>query len=316
MAQSHNHNISSRKERIKETKKQKATDSRKVSGELRKARSELYLFILLQFIMLVIVFMYLAFTISIHPLNYIWVVIFLMVTIIGFVRGLMMALISAMFAIFGYGSLILYDLYIAQTIAAMNVNDIVWLVFFPFGALASGMLGRRVDELLKAYQYHRKLTEELVTVESVTGFPNERQFRTDLNIEISRSLRYKHSMTVLLMEIAYFPELVRAYGKPAADHLLQQVSAQIESVLRDVDKKAYLENGLFGFVLPETGIENADIVIKRLHERVKTCKIESGKGEKQIEIQLRYGYSGCPQKYQTAHELLEDANRMLSLYAS
>jgi len=198
----------------------------------------------------------------------------------------------------------------------MNVNDIVWLVFFPVGAIASGFLGRRIDDLLKSYQYHRKVSEELVMVESVTGFPNERQFRADLNIEISRTLRYKHSMTVLLMEIAYFPELVRAYGKPAADNLLKQVSEQIDAVLRDVDKKAYLENGLFGFVLPETAIENADVVIKRLHDRVKTCRIESGKGEKQIEIQLRYGYSGCPQKYQSAHELLEDANRMLSLYAS
>lgn len=314
MAQSQN--MTSRKERIRETKKQKTAESRKTNSELQKARSELYLYILLQFIVLVIVFMYMAFTITMHPLNYVWVVVFLMITIIGFVRGIMMALISAMFVIFGYGSLILYDLYIAQTIAAMNVNDIVWLVLFPVGAIASGILGRQIDNLLKSYQYHRKMTEELVMVESVTGFPNERQFRADLNIEISRTLRYKHSMTVLLMEIAYFPELVRAYGKQAADNLLKQVSEQIETVLRDVDKKAYLENGLFGFVLPETGIENADIVIKRLHDRVKTCRIESGKGEKQIEIQIRYGYSGCPQKYQTAHELLEDANRMLSLYAS
>lgn len=309
-------NLTSRKEPLRDTRIQKAAESENTADEIRKARSELYLFILLQFIVLVIVFLYMAFTITLHPLNYLWVVVFLMITIIGFVRGIMAGLISSMFVIFGYGSMILYELYIAQTIAGMNVNDVVWLVFFPAGAIASGILGRRIDELLQSWHFHRKMAEELVTVESVTGFPNERQFRSDLNIEISRSLRYNHSMTVLLMEIAYFPELVRAYGKAAADDLLRQVSGQIAAVLRDVDKKAYLGNGLFGFVLPETGIENADIVIRRLHDRVKRCRIESGKGEKEIEIRLRYGYSGCPQKYRTAHELLEDANRMLSLYAS
>lgn len=309
-------NLTSRKERIREVKNRKAAESRKAAAELRKVRSELHLFILLQFIVLVVVFLYMAFTITIHPLNYLWVVVFLMITIIGFLRGVMVALISSMFVIFGYGSMILYELYIARTIAAMNVNDIVWLVFFPVGAIASGLLGRRMDELLKSWHQLRNMAEEHVTVERVTGFPNERQFRADLNIEISRSLRYKHSMTVLLMEIAYFPELVRGYGQEAADELLRRISGQIEAVLRDVDKKAYLGNGLFGFVLPETGIEKADIVIRRLHDRVKTCRIDSGKGEKQIDIQLRYGYSGCPQTYQTAHELLEDANRMLSLYAS
>jgi diguanylate cyclase (GGDEF)-like protein len=309
-------NLTSRKERIREVKNRKAAESRKAAAELRKVRSELHLFILLQFIVLVVVFLYMAFTITIHPLNYLWVVVFLMITIIGFLRGVMVALISSMFAIFGYGSMILYELYIAQTTAAMNVNDIVWLVFFPAGAFASGLFGRRMDDLLKYWHQLRNMAEEHVTVERVTGFPNERQFRADLNIEISRSLRYKHSMTVLLMEIAYFPELVRGYGQEAADELLRRISGQIEAVLRDVDKKAYLGNGLFGFVLPETGIENADIVIRRLHDRVKTCRIDSGKGEKQIDIQLRYGYSGCPQTYQTAHELLEDANRMLSLYAS
>lgn len=308
MAQTH---PVSRKERLK----QKNVESRQARREQEKARSELYLYFMMEFILLVIVFMYMAFTITMYPLNYLWVVAFLMISIIGFLRGLMTALISSMFVIFGYGSYILYQLYVAQTMASMEVNDLIWLLAFPIGAVGAGMLGRELDSFMQALQYHRKMVSELVTVESVTGFPNERQFRTELSIEISRTLRYGHTMTLLLMEIAYFPELVKDYGKEATDKLLKQVSDKIDYVFRDVDKKAYLENGLFGLILPETSIDNADIVIKRINDQLRNVHIESARGKKQIEIQMRYGYSGCPQKYQTVQELLEDANRMLDLYA-
>jgi diguanylate cyclase (GGDEF)-like protein len=303
--------LNSRKERIK----QMEAASRTAKKKHRKAKSELYLYFLTAFIVLVIVFMYMAFTITMYPLNYLWVVAFLMIMIVGFMHGLMAALIGSMFVIFGYGSFILYQLYVVQTISAMDVNDLIWLMAFPIGAVVSGILGREIDSFMQSYQYHKKMVDEFVTVESVTGFLNERQFREELVIEISRSLRYKHSMTLLLMEIAYYSELVKDYGKEAAEKLLKDISEQIEIVLRDVDKKAYLENGIFALILPETSIDHADIVIKRIHDRIKNCRIESSKGKKLIEIQIRYGYSGCPQKYQTAHELLEDANRMLGLYA-
>ena len=309
MAQTHP--VISRKERIKHQN----VDSRKAKREQETDRSELYLYFMMEFILLVIVFMYMAFTITMYPLNYLWVVAFLMISIIGFLRGLMASLISSMFVIFGYGSYILYQLYVVQTMASMEVNDLIWLLVFPIGAIVSGILGRELDAFMKSYQYHQRMVNELVTVESVTGFSNERQFRTELNIEISRSLRYGHSMTVLLMEIAYLPKLVKDYGKDKTDQLLNQVSEKIEYVFRDVDKKAYLEHGLFGLILPETNVENADIVIKRINDQIRSVRIESAKGKKQIEIQMRYGYSGCPQKYQTVQELLEDANRMLDLYA-
>jgi diguanylate cyclase (GGDEF)-like protein len=305
------YSISSRKERIKS----QTVESRKAKREQEKAKSELYLYFMMEFILLVIVFMYMAFTITMYPMNYLWVVAFLMISIIGFIRGIMMALISSMFVIFGYGSYILYQLYVVQTMASMDVNDLIWLLAFPVGAVVSGVLGRELDAFMQSYHYHQKMLSELVTVESVTGFPNERQFRMELNIEISRSLRYRHSMTLLLMEIAYFPELVKDYGKEATDNLLKQVSEKIELVFRDVDKKAYLENGMFGLILPETSIDNADIVIKRIDDQLRNVYIESVRGKRQIEIQMRYGYSGCPQKYQTVQELLEDANRMLDLYA-
>src|SRR5690606_13488897 len=138
----------------------------------------------------------LSFTISIYPLNYIWVILFLMITIIGFIRGLITALISSMFAVFCYGSLILYHLYIVPTISTLELNDVIWLLVFPLGAVTSGVNGQEIHRLLHEYHLYRQMVSEHVTIDAVTGFPNERHFRRDLSMEISRTLRYGHSMTV------------------------------------------------------------------------------------------------------------------------
>lgn len=270
---------------------------------------------MLQFLSLTLVFLYLSFTISMYPLNYIWVVLFLMITIVGFIRGLITALISSMFSVFLYGSLILYNLYIASTTSVMEMNDVFWMLAFPVGAIVSGLTGKEIHRLLHDYHFYRQMVSEHVTVESVTGFPNERQFRNDMSMEISRTLRYGHSMTLLLLEIAWFNEMLKDYGRETTDMLLKQVSEKINTVLRDEDKKAYIADGRFALILPETNMERAEIVINRLNEQIEAIDIDSPRGKKQIELQIRYGYSGCPEKYTTTNELLADASRMLDGYA-
>jgi diguanylate cyclase (GGDEF)-like protein len=310
-----NASLLTRRTRRKKSNKTSVTRSKNSPKQMAPGTG-LYIRLMLQFLTLVLVFMYLSFTISIYPLNYIWVILFLMITIIGFIRGLITALISSMFAVFCYGSLILYHLYIVPTISTLELNDVIWLLVFPLGAVTSGVNGQEIHRLLHEYHLYRQMVSEHVTIDAVTGFPNERHFRRDLSMEISRTLRYGHSMTVLLVEVAWFNEMLKDYGKETTDTLLREISDKIQTVLRDEDKKAYLGHGRFALILPETNMERAEVVIERLDEHIRTITIESTKGKKQIEVQIRYGYSGCPEKYTTANELLADADRMLEGYAT
>ena len=305
-----------KKQLHKAEKRSNKLESRKLKKTPRPVLSvKLYLYLMLQLLTLVVVFMYMAFTINLYPFNYLWVIVFLMLTIVGFILGFMASLISSMFVIFGYGSIILYQLYVVNAVAALSLNDLFWLFAFPVGAMVSGLLGNELNAFTQMYLFYKKTSDELVTIDSVTGLANERQFRLDLSKEIFRTLRYGHSTTVLMMEISYFNEMIKDYGKETTEHLLKQMSEQIEEVLRYEDKKAYLGDGVFGAILPETKVDQVEYVIKRLNDQLKTCKLESAKGRREIEIQMKYGYSGCPEQYQTVNELYEEAKRMLGVYA-
>ncbi|TFE31686.1 GGDEF domain-containing protein [Cohnella luojiensis] len=272
-----------------------------------KRFDRIYILQLFMFLSMVVWALYLAFTIELYPLNYIWFGLVTLLSILGVMRGLLASLVAAIFVIFGYGSWILYRLYIEKSIADMVFNDLFWMFVFPIATLISGIYGRELSDISKQVALFDENFSERITTDDVTGFQNNKQFKQDLDEEVSRSIRYKRTMTLVLMEVAHYKELWKSYGKITGDQILKQISGQIEVVLRDVDKKAYLGDGLFAAILPETPIENANIVKIRMHEAVmRTDFIVAARG-KRMKIKLKIGIAGCPDEGEDPTTLFDKA---------
>ncbi|UUZ83220.1 diguanylate cyclase [Paenibacillus sp. P26] len=280
-------------------------------------RSEkLYLTMFINFLLLIFGALYLAFTIQMYSSNYIWFMLMLILFLFGFIRGLLPGMIVSIFVVFGYGAYILYKMYVQQSIAEIALNDIVWLFAFPASAIASGFLGREIRQVMNEHQHLASSYERNVVVDEVTGFLNLRSFKQELAEEVSRSGRYHRPMSLLLIEIAYFNELTREYGEEQARSFLGKVAQQIEEVLRDVDKKGYMDEGLFAAILPETSTEVLDIVKSRLTDKFQMIPLMRSKREVSIKVKLRFGTAGCPEHGTEANELYEKARQELSLYVS
>ncbi|MDF2959918.1 MAG: hypothetical protein K0S39_1653 [Paenibacillus sp.] len=274
-------------------------------------QDRIYLYMLIELICIVISTLYLCFTIQLYPYNYIWFVLFILMSVIGFQIGLLGSLILSMFVIFGYGSLMLYKLYIAQSIVDITFNDLFWLLFFPISAISVGLFGVDFNTMHQQFKKYEEEKETLISVDKVTGFSNFRTFMRDLEEESSRSIRYQRSMTLMLIEVVYFKELRKEYGEDALASYLQQLSEKIGYVLRDVDKKAYIDDGLFAGILPETQLSNAPIVVKRIEESIQHLYLETSKGSKEIKLKLKFGYSGCPEDSEEPMQLYEKAKQGL-----
>lgn len=272
-----------------------------------KSSDRIYLLQLLMFLSMVVWALYLAFTIELYPLNYIWFVLVTLLGILGVMRGLLASLVAAIFVIFGYGSWILYRLYIENSIADMTFNDLFWMFAFPIGTLVSGIYGRELSDITRQVSLIDENFRERITTDDVTGFQNNKQFKQDLDEEVSRSIRYKRNMTLVLLEVAHYKELWKSYGKITGDEILKQISGQIEEVLRNVDKKAYLGDGLFAAILPETSIENASIIKTRIQEAVmRTDFIAEARG-KRMKVKLKIGIAGCPDEGEDPSTLYDKA---------
>ncbi len=271
-----------------------------------------YLYLLGVFLSIVLISIYIIFSIQIHPYNYFYFMLSALLIVVSFIRGLNEALLFSIVFVFGHGTVILSRIYFYKTIAETTINDLIWLLFFPLVAIFSGLLGEHLQKLVQRYQLLEKSYNERVMLDEVTEFPNYRRFQMELEEEVQRSVRYKRPLVLLLVEIKYFTEIQKEYGEKQTNKLLKDLSNGISLSIRNVDKRAYLENGVFALLLPETLPDRMDIVRSRLKESLRMNEIVREQKKRKIEVQLKFGIASSPEEgtdprgiYQLAKQRLE-----------
>ncbi|MEW9672580.1 GGDEF domain-containing protein [Ammoniphilus sp. 3BR4] len=253
-----------------------------------------YFYLLGVFLSVILICIYIIFSIQFHPYNYLYFMLSALLIVVCFIRGLNEALLFSILFVFGHGTVILSRIYFYKTISEITLNDLIWLLFFPLIAIFSSLFGEHLQKLVQRYQVLEKNYHERVMLDEVTEFPNYRRFQIDLEEEVQRSARYQRPLVLLLVEIKYFTEIQKEYGENQTNKLLRDLSNGISLSIRNVDKRAYLENGVFALLLPETHPDRMNIVRSRLKESLKTNEIVREQKKKKIDVQLKFGIASSP----------------------
>jgi diguanylate cyclase (GGDEF)-like protein len=117
--------------------------------------------------------------------------------------------------------------------------------------------------------------ELLASRDSLTGVANRRFFLEYLRREWLRSKRNETSLAFIMCDIDLFKQYNQAYGHQAGDNCLYQVAETISSVLhRPGDFIARYGGVKFAIILPETPIEGAEVLAKKMLKLVEDLKIE------------------------------------------
>jgi diguanylate cyclase (GGDEF)-like protein len=135
----------------------------------------------------------------------------------------------------------------------------------------------RTEELLlrvRRVLRERELTEErrrmmeklqqLAVTDGLTALFNSRHFYTQLELEVDRCTRYKHPLSLLLIDIDHFKEFNDAFGHLEGDKVLVRFSQILRSCLRANDSAFRYGGEEFTVILPETGAEEARTVAQRI----------------------------------------------------
>ncbi|MCR8643121.1 diguanylate cyclase [Paenibacillus sp. N1-5-1-14] len=274
----------------------------------------IYVRLLYEFLFFILISLYLVFTIQWHPLNYVWFMIVVVLSLFSFMSTLLPALVSSIIVVFGYSTYILVQMYMLETVSEITFNDIVWLLSFPLAAFVAAHLGEEVGRIVNSINQYENKYEDLVWVDEVTGFMNTRKFELEWHDEVQRSVRYGRNVTVLLMEIEYFDQFQKEYGPVQTDVLLKKVAEHVDEVLRQIDKKYYFEDGIFAGILPETEIGNVEVVINRMTEKFDMIEVNRANRTRKVKLNLKFGYAGCPADGTDADELYDQAKQGLLQY--
>lgn len=159
-------------------------------------------------------------------------------------------------------------------------RKVVW-TSFPVvrQGVAWGRLGvvRDVTRERAAERAQRQLQnrlEQLVPVDALTGLPNARRFREELEREHGRSSRAWDSYGVIRVDIDGMHAINDELGVPVGDVVLERVSECLDSCRREYDMVARFDGDEFVVLLPGADRVAAEAVARRMVAAVATRDFE------------------------------------------
>lgn len=121
--------------------------------------------------------------------------------------------------------------------------------------------------------------QKLATTDGLTKLYNSRSFYSQLELEVDRFNRYKHPLSLLLLDIDNFKDFNDSFGHLEGDKVLVRFSQIIKSCLRTNDSAYRYGGEEFTVILPETNGEEARTVAQRIRSTLETENFTPNPGE-------------------------------------
>lgn len=165
----------------------------------------------------------------------------------------------------------------------------------------------------------RDITERKQTMESLleravsdplTDCFNRRHFFTLAEKEFSRSVRYDHPISVIMLDLDHFKRINDLFGHAIGDQVLQSIVKTCQENIRDFDILGRYGGEEFVILLPETNIENARQAADRIRKEIEKSSIETDAG--MISITASLGITSLTDEDDlTLDKLLDRADQAL-----
>lgn len=110
--------------------------------------------------------------------------------------------------------------------------------------------------------------------DDLTGVANFRYFDRKMTDEVNRSKRYKHVMSLIMVDIDKFKMINDKHGHAFGNHMLQLLVTSINECIRDTDFVARYGGEEFAIILPETNKKEAFDIAERIRNAVKSKQYE------------------------------------------
>lgn len=138
----------------------------------------------------------------------------------------------------------------------------------------------RTDDLHRALEEVSTMNhrlEQLSTQDPVTGVGNENSFLKALAREWDRAFRNHEELSLLVIELDGFRDIVADYGQVAAEESLKSVADILKrQINRPADVIARYGDKVFGVLLPATDGEGARVLAERVAQQVAATPFDFG----------------------------------------
>mgnify|MGYP001367725987 FL=1 len=108
----------------------------------------------------------------------------------------------------------------------------------------------------------------MAVTDGLTGLYNHREFYQSLRREIDRARRYRHTLSLLMIDVDDFKRFNDSFGHPAGDFALRNIGELLRKCARTTDIIARYGGEEFAVILPESTPGGALMVAERIKSEV------------------------------------------------
>lgn len=154
------------------------------------------------------------------------------------------------------------------------------------------------------------ITDELTQLHNIKHF--DALFENELN----KAIRHNRDLSCFILDIDHFKTLIENYGQKFCDEVLLETADVIKDNSRSTDIVARYASDKFICLLPETDVESAIILSKRLRALVEGESFSYEEDNKTIHITISIGATSCKpgaDKGIDIYNIINSTNKALDL---
>jgi len=141
--------------------------------------------------------------------------------------------------------------------------------------------------LKNAQEYHK--LKVMAVKDGLTEVFNHKGLKDFIQREFQRAKRYDKPLSLIMIDVDNFKAINDSLGHSAGDCVLQELAGCLKNSVRQSDIVARYGGDEFTILLPETGMEKAEMLVKRVLSTIKNHHFH-WKSER-IAVAISYGIS-------------------------
>lgn len=139
--------------------------------------------------------------------------------------------------------------------------------------------------------------------DTITGLYNSFYFNERLSEELKRARRYNLKLSLILVEVDKFNNLLDSYGREVCDGIHKEIAEILRTYCRETDVIARLENDVLGIILIQSDRSNAILIAERIRMAVEVRTFAQEFNQK-LNLTASIGLGAYPMDAENKEELM------------
>lgn len=140
--------------------------------------------------------------------------------------------------------------------------------------------------------------EQLVELDEITEVYSHKSFMGRADYMLSQVNRYNRDLTMVILKIDNYSQIVRTIGKEKAEHLLKEIADILKNDLRSTDIIGKIYRDTFAVLMPESPATNVITAIQRLNKHISALPEMHGNN-------VGWGIAGKEEKLDNIEDFLK-----------